>query len=308
MLNDELLHKWVNGTLEAEELERFKRRPEYDSLVELYKGTDGLSAPGFDNEAMLAEILSAKKKAAVPVDQSKRRFLSTWMKYAAAASILFLVTWFFWPGDGLVVYDLAKGERKEGLLPDQSTFVLNAESKMSYDAGSWDTDRGISLQGEAFFNVKKGAKFIVKTPNGNVQVLGTQFNVWSRKGILEVKCQSGKVAILSTDGKILDELNPNDAIRVLNGSETEKWQFQSGDKATWLTGVSSFRKVTVEVVLEELERQFNVQIDIGKMDVSEIISCNFQHKDLEMALKTCLAPLGFKYDIQDGGKVILSKE
>ena len=50
MINDEQLHKWVNGNLTNEELEVFKLRPEYDSLVELYENTEGLSVPNFDEE------------------------------------------------------------------------------------------------------------------------------------------------------------------------------------------------------------------------------------------------------------------
>ena len=42
MINDEQLHKWVNGELSEEELIAFKLRPEYDSLVELYKNTSSI--------------------------------------------------------------------------------------------------------------------------------------------------------------------------------------------------------------------------------------------------------------------------
>ena len=307
MKNDEILHKWVNGTLNAKELEEFKLRPEYDSLVELYKNTDHLSAPKWEGDPVLAEILKIEKKELWPVDTGKRRFLSSWMKYAAAASVLLLATWFFWPKAGMVVYELAKGERKEGVLPDQSMFALNEESTLSYDAGNWKEDRSLKLNGEAFFSVSPGSKFTVKTPNGSIQVLGTQFNVRSEKGVLEVKCQSGKVAVLSTEGQVLDELNPNDAVRIVNNKTTDKWQLQSGDKASWKSGISSFKKVRLEIVLEELEKQYAVDIDAGAVDVNEILSCNFQHTDLEMALKTTLTPLGIKYNIEKGNKIILRK-
>ena len=47
MKDDEILHKWVNGELSDEELKVFKLRPEYDSLVDLYKNTDNFLAPEF---------------------------------------------------------------------------------------------------------------------------------------------------------------------------------------------------------------------------------------------------------------------
>ena len=307
MLNDEILHKWVNGKLKAEELEEFKSRPEYETLVALYKNTKDLSAPDFDEEAMLTDILNVKKEAVPNTSKGKRRFLSTWVKLAVAASVLLLATWVFWPKNNEIVFKLAKGEKTEAFLPDESTFVLNAESTLRYDPKTWNTDRTLMLKGEAFFDVKKGSTFKVKTRNGVVQVLGTKFNVWSRNGSLEVKCQSGKVAILSTEGQVLDELLQNDAIRIAEGEITEKWQFQATERADWVEGISKFKKVKLEVVLKELERQFDIRIKPNTVNTQEIISCNFQHEDLEMALKTTLTPLDIQYEIQEGKVVVLSE-
>lgn len=308
MKNDELLHKWINGTISEEELALFKLRPEYESLTVLYQNTEQLSTAGFDEDSMLSEILKTKKEASPQMEKSRRRILTTWVKYAAAASVLLVATWFFWPKNSRVVYEIAKGERKEGVLPDESTFVLNAESTLSYDAKKWEEGRNLDLKGEAFFKVKKGSKFSVNTLNGSVQVLGTEFNVWSRKETLEVKCQSGKVVVLSASGQLLETLNPNDAIRIVAGKETEKWVLQTANQVTWLKGISSFKKVKLEVVLEELERQFTISIDANQVNTQEIISCNFQHQDLNLALKTTLSPLKIKYEIKDNQRVYLTKE
>jgi len=294
MLNDELLHKWINGSLSAEELEVFKTRPEYNSLLELHKNTDNLSTPAFDQETMLAEILKEKK-------------VETWVKYAAAASILLLATWFLWPKSQLVTYELAKGEEKEGVLPDESMFKLNGESTLAFDKGLWKKDRTLELNGEAFFSVKKGSKFTVKTPNGSVQVLGTQFNVWSREGVLEVKCQSGRVAVLSIDGKVLDELNPKDAIRVKKNAMTDKWELQNPENANWGAAISSYKNAKLSTVLNEMEQRYNIEINAEGIDLNELISCSFRYKDLDLALKTCLLPLGIKHTIDDGGRVLLER-
>jgi len=305
MKNDELLHKWINGTISNEELAIFKLRPEYESLVDLDKQTSQLSAPDFDETTMLGDILKKEKTVTPqPKETGRRVFLSTWIKYGVAASVLILASWFFFPrsSSDLVAYNLAKGERKEGTLPDQSTFILNAESRLTYDANNWANERTLKLSGEAFFEVQKGSTFKVITPNGTVQVLGTKFNVNSRKTTLEVICQSGKVAVLSTDGKKIDELNPTDAIRITNNQTSDKWQTQAAEKASWVDGISKFKKVPLANVLGELERQFDIEIQTNGVNVKEIISCNFQHKNLETALKTSLDPLNIKYTIN--GKTI----
>ena len=307
MLNDEILHKWVNGTLKAEELEEFKRRSEYDSLVELYKNTEQLAAPEVDENTMLQSILNMEKKEFPEVNKDKRHFLPSWVKYAAAAILLFSV-WFFWPEGSEVVFKMAKGEKAEALLPDESTFVLNAESILKYDPSTWNLDRSLQLDGEAFFDVRKGSTFKVKTKNGTIQVLGTQFNVWSRAATLEVKCKSGKVTVLSSNGTVLDELNANDALRVVEGKATEKWQLISTEQTDWTNGISRFKKVKLEVVLDELERQFDIEITANNINTKEIISCNFQHVDLELALKTSLTPLAVSFEIRNGTVVLFTND
>lgn len=307
MVNDEILHKWINGELTEAELETFKLRPEYESLVELYKNTEDLAAPHFDGDAILSNILKKEKINATPEKMGRRVFLSNWVKYAAAASVVLIAGWFIFSFMGRQVsYELAKGEKKEGVLPDQSMFVLNAESSLSYDKWSWEKERSLSLKGEAFFSVKPGSKFTVKTPTGSVQVLGTKFNVWSRDGILDVGCSHGKVAVFSESGQLITELKQFDAIRVRPNAEPEKYQIPGEENASWTQGITKLRKVPLAIVLQELERQFDVEIDAGDLNTTEIISCNFQHKDLALALQTALSPLEINYEIKDR-KVILNQ-
>lgn len=306
MINDEQLHKWVNGNLSEEELEVFKLRPEYESLVELYKNTAGLSAPNFDEEKMLTEILKLEKKKKSP-KQGRRVLLFSWVKYGVAASLLLLAAWIFWPESSSVEYNLAAGERAEATLPDGSTFVLNAESRLKYNKVDWKNSRTLNLEGEAFFEVKKGSNFTVYTPKGRVTVLGTKFNVQARNNTLEVNCQSGKVRVINLEGKILGELIANDAIRITDKGNVEKWQISPAEKASWVDGIFSFKNVSLAVVLEELERQYGMNIDTKNVDVAVQISTSFQKGNLELSLKTILTPFGFSYEKLDNQNIILKK-
>lgn len=308
MTNDEMLHKWVEGTISEDELTEFKSRPEYPTLVELYKNTEGLSAPHFDEDAMLSDILRQPKNKLRAEKKDRRIFLKKWVTYAAAASVALLVGYFLWPygSSDLTEYKMASGESMEAFLPDESLFYLNAGSEISYNEKKWKNDRTLFLEGEAFFEVKKGSTFTVKTPNGSVQVLGTKFNVWSRQETLEVKCESGRVAIFTTGGKKLEELNANDAFQTMGSGKNKKWEINSNEIASWREGISKFNDVPLSVVLSELERQFDIKIKTEKINTKEIISCNFQHENLELALKTTLSPLNIKWVIS-GNKVELSQ-
>lgn len=308
MKDDDLLHKWVNGTLSPEELSTFKSRPEYDSLEALHRNTADLKAPDFSEDAMLQEILKADKTSAQAPSTAKRVSLSNWMRYAAAACVLLVAGWYVWSSSGNeVIYQLAKGEKKEGQLPDGSSFVLNAESTLKYDPEQWEAKRDLQLNGEAFFKVKKGSRFTVNTRHGAVQVLGTEFNVRVRRNKLEVSCNSGRVAVVSRKGEVLIELNPNEVVRLLGGEITEKWTSTSGENSSWKDGISRFRNVPLQTVLTELERQYVIRIDAQGVDVDEMVTANFPHNNLDLALKACLDPLGIKYEKQGDGKLVLTK-
>ncbi len=306
MLNDEQLHKWVNGNLSEEELEVFKLRPEYDSLVELYKNTEGLSAPSFDEEKMLSEILKLEKKKTSP-EKGRRVVLSNWVKYGVAASVLLLAIWLFWPESSTVKYNLAAGEKTEATLPDGSTFVLNAESVLTYNKEIWKTYRTLNLEGEAFFEVEKGSNFTVNTPKGLVTVLGTKFNVRSRNNTLDVKCQSGKVMVTDKEGSVLGQLVANDALRFSEDGKIERWESSPSEKPSWVDGVFSFKNVPLSVVLEELERQYNVKIDSKNVDTKTKVTTSFSLGNVEISLKTILAPVNIKFEKIDENNIILKK-
>ena len=304
MNDDKLLHKWIEGTISPEELKIFQLRPDYASLSELYKHTEHLSAPEFDQEAMLRNVLASKTTPAIKPQPAKVIGLPNWAKLSIAASLLALVAFFFLQSSGQVTYRMAQAEVERGTLPDGSTFMLNAESELSYNEKKWDTERVLQLDGEAYFEVTKGTSFQVQTPNGAVQVLGTHFNVWSRGQLLEVSCQEGKVAVISSSGEELTQLEAKDAVRVEGNQITGEWQQA---QASWSEGIFQLRKVPLSRVLEELERQFAIQFKTVDLPLSDIVSCNFRRDNLEAALKTTLTPLGIQYTIEDEKNVTLYK-
>jgi len=308
MKNDELLHKWVNGEISKEELEIFKARPEFASLTALYKNTEGLSAPAFNEKQMLSDILEEEKKGKSEKPEAKRVFLGSWLRYAAAASVLLFAVWFMWPANTTVTVTALAGEQIMGMLPDNSMFTLNAGSELTYDSEDWKLERTLHLKGEAFFEVEKGEKFEVNTANGQVKVLGTSFNVRSRDARLEVKCVTGKVGVSSIAGKDFGVLMPQDALIISRDELIEKWEMTEGNNKNWIDGITRFRSAKLEEVLRELERQFTVEIQSQNIDDQQVISCNFQNKDLDLALKTTLLPLGISYEISDDKVVVLSNK
>ena len=79
-------------------------------------------------------------------------------------------------------------------LPDGSTAFLNHNSSLSFDEDF--NPRRVEIQGEVFLSVTEGeAPFTVSTPLGEVEVLGTEFNVKTTADDLEVEVEEGTVEL-----------------------------------------------------------------------------------------------------------------
>lgn len=97
-------------------------------------------------------------------------------------------------------YHTAYGETKSITLPDGSTVVLNANSKLTvFSDWSDQPSREILLDGEAFFSVihkTNNQPFKVITTEGvTVEVLGTTFNVYNRTNSTKVVLNSGQIRL-----------------------------------------------------------------------------------------------------------------
>lgn len=72
-----------------------------------------------------------------------------------------------------------KGSRTNIELPDGSTVLLHGSTRLTYADGFSEGNRKISLEGEAFFDIKKDPEhpFIIQTDQIIIRVLGTAFKV-----------------------------------------------------------------------------------------------------------------------------------
>ncbi|WPP50504.1 FecR family protein [Catalinimonas niigatensis] len=125
--------------------------------------------------------------------------------YSVAASVSLLIlaiaAWWIFSASYQMDIQTAYGETKFLTLPDGSEVTLNANSRLRYDVRTLaGAERTVKLGGEAFFHIVQRKdqisrhSFSVITPEGGtVEVLGTAFNVQSRRNITQVVLQSGKV-------------------------------------------------------------------------------------------------------------------
>ena len=136
-------------------------------------------------------------------------------------------------------------------LPDSSTIHLNAESQVSYSEKGWNKSREISLTGEAFFEVKRGSNFEVRTENGSIQVLGTSFNVRSRNEVFSVACKTGKVFVSNGQNRII--LTPGFSTRTKKGLFINPIKVSVNSVDSWRLGEAFLEGATLQDALKELK-------------------------------------------------------
>jgi ferric-dicitrate binding protein FerR (iron transport regulator) len=129
--------------------------------------------------------------------------------------------------------------------------------------------------------VAKGQKFEVQTNLGKVAVLGTQFNVKARKNRFDITCFEGRVKVNYKDKEII--LNHGQSVTYENGNQINA--SVTSQKPEWINNVIVFNKEHLRNILDEIQRQYNVTIDVKNESTNELFTGKIPTNNLDVALK-----------------------
>jgi ferric-dicitrate binding protein FerR (iron transport regulator) len=243
-----------------------KNRSEFESYKRLWESLHYLKR---------RDLNSAKLKTRVKILEKQKRqrnFYYYWQKVAAVLLVPVLIAsaYFYFDREKATESHTATvetvktpyGARTSLPLPDGSVVWLNAGSEISYPH-KFRGVREVELSGEMYLEVKKGnIPFIVKTKYGNVEVLGTKFNVSAYDNEpFQTALLEGSVAIKAEDSNKKLQLEPGFLAILQNG----KFEVSSADVSScvsWKDGKLEFRREPFELVAKKLERWFNVTIEL----------------------------------------------
>lgn len=295
MKKDQLLARWLNNDLSEDELAKFKASPDFEKYQKIKNYTDHLEVGDLDENTMLSNILKQKKATPKVVPLYK-----TWMFRAAAVFVLALgvmfVLKFFIPETQTANF----GEKTSFSLPDNSEVVLNSGSEINYKKWNWDNHRHLELKGEAYFRVAKGRKFEVQTSLGKVTVLGTQFDVKARKNRFDVVCYEGRVKVNYANTQIL--LTHGQSVSFENGKQANI--NVTSLKPEWIEDQICFYKEDIRSILDEVERQYNISIELNSKDTTSLFTGKLPAKDLNVALQIISTTYHLKANKVSKNKII----
>lgn len=268
------------------------------------------------SEVILTEVNSR-------IDSSIRR--KHWLKVSAIAASILIVL-------GLTNYisyhsgynnrnnQLVKLENPLGIrttvdLSDGSKVILNAGSELIYPLVFVSSERIVEVHGEAFFEVCHDVNhpFIVKAENIKVKVLGTKFNVKAYKdeNEIEVTLSEGKVCVNLNDSREdFINLDPGQQLRFDKVKKAfAKWEVYPDHYISWRSGKFYFEGMTFQSIAKQLERNFNVNIEISSDDLKNTVFTGdfVRGENLEQILSVMTFDKRIKYKIE-GNQVYINKK
>ena len=264
------------------------------------------------------------KTQTIDSDSEKRIVFKPWLRIAAAVVLLvWVAAGSFWFGRNSItnrfadiVMEAPLGSRNKVYLPDSTLVWLNAGSKITYSQGYGMNNRLVKLEGEGYFEVARNEEvpFTVATGEMTVQVLGTIFNYRNFKEDTEsiLSLLEGEVAVDNKMGlKEHFVLKPNQRIVLdkQNGKAVLQ-QFDAKRVATWTKGVLSFDEDKLPDIVREIERAYNVDIEIEDDSLKQLrFYGNFARFDqtIDEVLEIFAATGKFEYR-KTNGKITLYRD
>lgn len=193
-----------------------------------------------------------------------------------------------------------RGERMQIVLNDGSEVTLSYATELVAPTLQVDKPRRVSLSGEAYFHVKRNeTPFIIATPYADVEVVGTEFNLRTREGALEVAVISGivRVGVVREGKDSTVTLTQNQmALCPQGGFPTRIEDVPSSEYPGWMHGKLFLKKTSFLAACREIEMRFNVTIAINnENDQSNIITGILDARSAGSALAALCELTGKRY-------------
>lgn len=165
---------------------------------------------------------------------------------------------------------ILRGKKFKMQLSDGTVVWLNAESEITFPNKFVGSKRLVKVKGELFFDVTENHSmpFVVETPKGNIQVLGTSFNV---------RCYSDELpATTLVRGKIEYSLGTQSVLLkpgqqcVVRNNELKVHNVDTDEYTSWVNELIVFKNKRLEQIMTSLSRLYDVQITYDDERLKEL--------------------------------------
>ena len=314
-LNWELVAKYLaretnaleNSKIEAWLAQSEENRKAFEQSKQTLKRTDAFYRMNKFNANQAWEKVNVQTASlpgkTVSLKKNRKEAIKQFYKYAAVIVLaLFLGSVGYYVGFKnrvpAVYSEIISAQRQvlqEYVLPDGSVVALNSNSKLTFPRKFKGDVREVSIEGEAFFDVKPNPEkpFIINAGNAQVKVLGTSFNVsaYPANETIEVIVETGKVQVINKNSDLqasADQvfLVPGEKGTLFIKDRTlEKSVNHDPNFLSWKTHDLIFDKVPLGEVISCLEKTYHIQIQLTDPELNDLLyEGHFDQKPAEFVL------------------------
>ena len=207
-----------------------------------------------------------------------------------------------------------KGRQFQLVLPDGSKVWLNAASSLRYPTVFTGNERIVDVTGEAYFEVAKNAKmpFRVRINNQTeIKVLGTHFNVnsYSNEAQIQTTLLEGSIQVINEG--ITTNVKPGQQAQIgfmVNGttSPVKIINDVNVDKiVAWKNGVFDFQDGTLEEVMRQLERWYDIEV-VYEKNIPKLEFFGKMGRDLDLnTVLRALEKSKVHFRIEEGRRLVV---
>lgn len=234
-----------------------------------------------------------------------------WHAAAAAMIVVSVVLFAWWRTVAIHVYSTGMAEQRSVVLSDGSTIELNARSRMRVRFSA--TERTIDLiDGQVLFRVAKDASrpFVVRSEGARVQAIGTEFDVYRKKGKLTVTVLEGRVSVYpaaappaEAAGQVADTtvlLSAGQRTSIVNNAVEKPTPANVTAATAWTQRRLMFQKAPLAEVVDEFNRYNARQLRIEDAGIETfLVSGTFSSTDPASLLRFLSEQPGMRI-LEDG--------
>jgi len=209
----------------------------------------------------------------------------------------------------------ARGNQYMLILPDGTKVWLNAASSMRFPTAFKGNERKVEITGEAYFEIAKDASrpFKVMTGGGEVQVLGTHFNVnaYADEPTVKTTLLEGAVAVRKDNARLV--LSPGQQAKFRPQTQSSGSgspislirDVDTGHETAWKDGFFWFDNTDLPTLMRQVARWYDVEVEFK----GNITDDSFSGKVSRSVPLSRLLKVLEQYEINfkvEGKKIIIS--
>jgi len=157
----------------------------------------------------------------------------------------------------------AKGNQYQLILSDGSKVWLNAASSMRFPTTFTGKERRVEITGEAYFEIAKNPAmpFKIQVGNGEIEVLGTHFNVnaYADEPTVKTTVLEGAVAVKKATARQVLEPGQQAAFGPQGGISLSK-NVDVAYETAWKDGFFWFDNTDIHTLMRQVSRWYDVDV------------------------------------------------